>query len=404
MTDEQDSRRYLELGVSAAKTDVRDAIKALPISVAPGSFCRVVPDVLGDDPRYCVVSHADGAGTKSILAYLHYRLYADPNVFRGIAQDAVVMNLDDMLCVGVTNGFAVTSIINRNARRIDSRVLAAIVDGTQDFIAAMNTHGIRMTHCGGETADVGDSVRTLVVDSVLTARVPRSSLIQNAIVPDQAIVALASGGPATSYETEWNSGVGSNGLTLARHELLSSSLLAAYPEILDDTTRREAAYTGRFQPADLLPGTSVTVLDALLSPTRTFAPVIAVALREHAADIAGIVHCSGGGQLKCLRFGRGVAYRKDLGPTLPPLYEVLYQVGSAPLAEMARVYNMGFRMEIYCDERAVAGILDIARSVGVAAKRVGYTEASKSERNELTLTVRGETFRYSDEAWEEHHG
>jgi phosphoribosylformylglycinamidine cyclo-ligase len=399
--EERDSKRYLELGVSAAKTDVRDAVRALSGSVAPGSFCRVVPDVLAGDPEYCVVSHADGAGTKSILAYLHYRRHNDPDIFRGIAQDAVVMNLDDMLCVGATTGFAVTSIINRNARRIDGRVLKAIVDGTTEFVEAMNALDIRMVHCGGETADVGDSVRTLVVDSVLTARVARARLIHNAIVPGLAIVALAAGGAPSTYEAHWNSGIGSNGLTLARHELLSGSMPAAYPEILDDTTRREAAYTGPFQPDDLLPSSSVSVLDALLSPTRTFAPVVALALREYESDIVGIVHCSGGGQLKCLRFGRGIAYRKDLGPTLPSLYEVLYQVGSTSLAEMARVYNMGFRMEIYCAERAVAGILNIAGRFGVEAKRVGYTDVSESARNELTLTVRGETFRYSDEAWEE---
>jgi phosphoribosylformylglycinamidine cyclo-ligase len=400
--EERDSRRYLELGVSAAKTDVRDAVGALTGSVAPGSFCRVVPDVFNNDPDFCVISHADGAGTKSVLAYLHYRQHGDAAVFKGIAQDAIVMNLDDMLCVGAASGFAVTSIVNRNSRRIESKVLKAIVDGTMEFIARMNALGILMAHCGGETADVGDSVRTVVVDSVLTARLARERLIHNAVRPGLSIVALASGGPAATYETNWNSGIGSNGLTLARHELLNSSLPAEYPEILDDTTRREAAYTGPFQPNDALPGTPSSLLDALLSPTRTYAPIIALALRDYRSDIVGIVHNSGGGQLKCLRFGKRIAYFKDLGPSLPPLFEVLRGAGTTPLVEMARVFNMGFRMEIYCADRVVPALVDIAKSFGVEAKRVGYTEISTSKRNELVLTMRGETFRYADEAWEEH--
>ncbi len=391
---DHESRRYFALGVSAAKDGVYHAIAGVPAGVVPNSFCRVVEDVFLNNPDYCVVSHADGAGTKSILAYLHYAIHRDPAVFKGIAQDAIVMNLDDLLCVGVTQGFAVSSIINRNAKRIDDLVVKAIVDGSQEFIQRMNDLSISMVHCGGETADVGDIVKSIVVDSVITARMPKDRLIANQVEPDDAIVSLASGGNPCSYEDKWNSGIGSNGLTAARHELLSASVSRRFPEAFDDAIPESVRYRGPFELGQQLPGTSVSVLDALLSPTRTFAPVIAIVLDNFFPSISGLVHCTGGGQLKCLRFGDGISFVKDLGADIPPVFRAIKDASGMSWGEMAKIFNLGYRMEIYCRPQVARDIVAVANSFGIEARIVGHTARISAGANILSLTVEGEKWEY----------
>jgi phosphoribosylformylglycinamidine cyclo-ligase len=394
MKSDFESQRYLQLGVSAAKDDVHQAVSLLPKGLFDGAFCKVTEDIFGNDPDYCVVSHADGAGTKSILAYLHYATYGDAGVFRGIAQDAIVMNLDDLLCVGATKGFSVSTIINRNFKKVGREVVSSIIQGTHEFVELMNRHGISMILSGGETADVGDVVKTLLVDSVLTTRMPKARVIKNEIKPGDAIVSLASGGPACAYETAWNSGIGSNGITSARHELFGASIKGAFSECYDEALDPGIAYHGPYDTRSLLPGTQVTVLEALLSPTRTFAPVIAAVLGEFSSEISGLIHCTGGGQTKCLRFGKGIAFFKKIGPDISPIFRAIQQASGMSWGEMAKIYNMGYRMEIYCRESVVDGILAASTSFGIDAVVVGHTESSGTGQNELVLTVADEQFKY----------
>ena len=391
MTRGHDAKGYRDLGVSATKDEVHAAVAGLPAGVLPGAFCRVNDDVFHGDPAYCVVSHADGAGTKSILAYLHYVRTGDASAFRGIAQDALVMNLDDLLCVGATSGFVVASLVNRNARRVGGDVLKALVEGTRDFADRMTRLGVRMTVAGGETADVGDVVRTVLVDAVLTCRLEKRALVGYEVRPGDVIVGLASGGPATAYEDVPNSGIGCNGLTAARHRLLSHTVAERHPEAFDETLDASVVYTGPFEPDDRLPETDFTVLQALLSPTRTFAPVVREALARHRPDVSGLVHCTGGGQLKCLRFGQGLRYVKTI-PELPPLFRALKQHSGMGLEELATVFNLGYRMEVYCRESVAEAVVGIARGFGVGAAVLGHVEASPTRRNQVSMRVEDHEF------------
>jgi len=388
-----ESESYRRLGVSAAKDDVHRAVAALEPGLLPSAFCRVNPDVFHGDPAYCVVSHADGAGTKSILAYLKYRLTGDAGAFRGIAQDAIVMNLDDLLCVGATSGFVVASIVNRHARRAgDPAILEALVGGTRAFADRMNEFGVRLAVGGGETADVGDVVRSVLVDAVLTTRMERRRLLANDIRPGLAIVALASGGPPARYEDDWNSGIGCNGLTAARHELLGPGVGEAFPEAADDLLDRDLVYRGPFRPTDELPGMDRTVLDALLSPTRTFAPIVRALLDDAKLPIEGLIHITGGGHAKCLRFGQGVRYVVDLGDDVPAVFEAIKAASGRSWLEMAKVFNLGWRMLVLCPPERAGEVVDVARTFGVGGRVAGTTEPSTSGNNELALRVADETF------------
>ncbi len=393
-TDNQaESAHYTALGVSAAKEDVHRAVQLLPAELFPGSFCRIAPDIFNQDPEYCVVSHADGAGTKSILACVHFGLHHEAAVFRGVAQDAIVMNLDDLLCVGATGNVAVTSIVNRNNALVSAEVLEAIIGGTQQFIERMAQFGVLLHYCGGETADVGDIVRTVLVDSVLTCRMRREFVVDNAIGPNCAIVGLASGGPPAIYEDAWNSGIGSNGITAARHNLLRGETLgASSARFFDNALAPDLIYRGPFAPDDVLPSTVSTVLEALLSPTRTFAPIVAEILRTFRPHVKGLVHCTGGGQLKCLKFGHGIVIDKDLGANVPAVFQAIQRSSGLDWGELAKMFNLGFRMEIYCDEAVAAGIIDISRSFNVEAAILGRTGPSNTAGNVLRLRVHGEDF------------
>jgi phosphoribosylformylglycinamidine cyclo-ligase len=386
-----DAQGYVNLGVSATKDDVHAAVRGLPPGLLGTAFCRVNEDVFGGDPDFCVISHADGAGTKPILAYLHYATTGDAGAFKGIAQDAVVMNLDDLLCVGATGGFTVAPIISRNAKRVDGRVVQAVIAGTQEFVERMNRLGVRMVLTGGETADLGDVVKTVLVDAVLTCRMPRRLLVANAVRPGDVIVALASGGEPAAYEDGWNSGIGCNGITAARHLLLSHAVAERFPEVFDDALDPALVYRGPFGLGDELPGTGHTVLQALLSPTRTFAPVIRAVLEDHRDAISGMVHCTGGGQLKCLRFGDRIRYVKKLDD-VPPVFQAIQRHGGIGWPDMAKMFNLGYRLELYCRENAAPKILATCRHFRVGASVIGHTERSSSDRNEIALGVAGETF------------
>jgi phosphoribosylformylglycinamidine cyclo-ligase len=389
-----ESQRYLQLGVSAAKDDVHRAVSFLPKGLYDGAFCKITEDIFNDDPDYCVVSHADGAGTKSILAYIHYVVFGDVSIFRGIAQDAIVMNLDDLLCVGATKGFSVSTIVNRNLKKVSGEVVSSIIEGTHEFVESMNRHGVSMTLSGGETADVGDVVKTILVDSVLTTRMKRAAVVRNDIRPGDVIVSLPSGGPPCAYESTWNSGIGSNGITSARHELFGDSIKTMFAECYDDALGPDVAYHGPYDTESLLPGTESTVLEALLSPTRTFAPVIAAMLGEFLPEISGLIHCTGGGQTKCLRFGKNITYRKRIGPDIPAIFQAIKRASGMGWGEMAKIYNLGNRMEIYCREEIADHIIATSNSFGIEAKVVGHTESSPTDGNKLLLNIAGEDFEY----------
>jgi phosphoribosylformylglycinamidine cyclo-ligase len=398
MKSDYESERYLQLGVSAAKDDVHRAVSALPQGLYEKAFCKVIEDIFANDPNYCVISHADGAGTKSILGYLHYQTHGDPRIFKGIAQDAIVMNLDDLLCVGATRGFSVSTIINRNLKRIGGEIVTSIIEGTQEFAESMNRYGLSMIITGGETADVGDIVKTVMVDSVLTTRMPRADIIKNEIEPGSVILALASGGSASVYEDQWNSGIGSNGITSARHELLGPSIREKFKEAYDEALDPDIAYHGPYDIDDPLPGTNSTILEALLSPTRTFAPIIAAVLNEFSPYISGLVHCTGGGQTKCIRFGNGITFSKDLGLDIPAVFQAIKEASGMSWGEMAKIYNLGHRMEIYCRKDVVDDILATIKPFQVEARVVGHTELSGSKQNRLNLAIGDQLFEYSTNA------
>ena len=377
------NERYMQRGVSASKEDVHAAIKNVDKGLYPKAFCKIIPDILGGDPEYCNIMHADGAGTKSSLAYLYWRETGDLSVWKGIAQDALIMNIDDLLCVGAVDGILVSSTIGRNKHLIPGEVIAAIINGTEELLAELREQGIGVYATGGETADVGDLVRTIIVDSTVTCRMRRSDVIDNAhIRPGDVIVGLASYGQA-SYEREYNGGMGSNGLTSARHDVLTHTLAARSPESYDAATPDELVYSGTRELTEPIAGTPLDAGRLILSPTRTYAPIIRQVLDELRPRIHGMVHCSGGAQTKVLHFVDKVHVIKDnLFPT-PPLFELIQQESGTPWQEMYKVFNMGHRMELYVAPEDAARIIEISQSFGVEAQIVGRVEAA--EHKQLTI-------------------
>jgi phosphoribosylformylglycinamidine cyclo-ligase len=375
-----DRSRYAKRGVSSGKEEVHAAISKADKGLFPKAFCKIIPDMLGSDPAWCNIMHADGAGTKSSLAYVYWKETGDLSVWKGIAQDAVVMNLDDLLCVGVTDNILLSSTIGRNRNLIPGEVIRAIIEGTEEFLAQMRAGGIGIWSTGGETADVGDLVRTVIVDSTVTARMPRADVIDNLnIRSGDVIVGLASSGQST-YETNYNGGMGSNGLTSARHDVFSRYLADLYPESYDGNLPRDLVYAGRYRLTDPV---EVTGLDAgrlVLSPTRTYAPVIRKVLEVMRPAIHGMVHCSGGGQTKILHFIDRMHVVKDNLFPLPPLFRMIQESSGTPWDEMYRVFNMGHRMELYVDEADAAAIVEIAAGFNLEACIIGRCEASQSKK------------------------
>ena len=387
-----DRSRYGRRGVSSGKEDVHAAISKVDKGLFPGAFCKIVPDMLGGDPEYCNIMHADGAGTKSSLAYVYWKETGDISVWKGIAQDAVVMNLDDLLCVGATDNILLSSTIGRNRNLIPGEVISAVIEGTEEFLSRLRKAGVGIWSTGGETADVGDLVRTIIVDSTVTARMRRRDVITNAgIRPGDVIVGLASSGQ-TDWESEYNSGMGSNGLTSARHDIFEKYLAGLYPESFDPAVPEALVYSGRTKLTD---PTAVPGIDAarlVLSPTRTYAPVVIRILGSMRHKIHGMVHCSGGGQTKILHFIDRLHVIKDNLFPVPPLFEMIQKSSSTPWEEMYRVFNMGHRMELFVDREDAQPIIDIAASFNLEARVVGRCEAASSKK--LTIKSGFGEFQY----------
>lgn len=379
-------------GVSAAKEDVHNAIKNVDKGLYPKAFCKIIPDILGGDPEWCNIMHADGAGTKSSLAYAYWRETGDLSVWRGIAQDALVMNIDDLLCVGATDNILVSSTIGRNKRLIPGEVIAAIINGTEELLERMRSLGVSIYSTGGETADVGDLVRTIIVDSTVTCRMRRSDVINNAnIKGGDVIVGLSSSGKAT-YEEEYNGGMGSNGLTSARHDVFAKAVGEKFPETYDGGMPDELAYSGKVALTDPVEGTPVDAGKLVLSPTRTYAPVIKKLLQEMRPAIHGMVHCTGGAQTKVLHFVEGKHVIKDNLFPVPPLFALIQKQSGTDWREMYKVFNMGHRMEIYVSPEDAAKVMAISESFGIEARIIGRVEDAPENR----LTIMGEhgTFEY----------
>lgn len=371
-----DTSRYARRGVSSGKEDVHKAIAQVDKGLFPRAFCKIVPDHLAGSPDHCVVMHADGAGTKSALAYAYWKQTGDLSVWKGIAQDAVVMNLDDLLCVGATDRILLSSTIGRNKRLVPGEVIAAIIEGTEEFLQRMRDLGIGIHATGGETADVGDLVRTVIVDSTVTCRMRRDQVVDNArIAAGDVVVGLASHGQA-SYEDGYNAGMGSNGLTSARHDIFSKELAASFPETFDPATPEELVYSGQARLTDPLEGTPLDHGRAVLSPTRTYAPVVREVLAAMRHEVHGMVHCSGGAQAKVLHFIEGLRVVKDGLFPVPPLFAAIQRMSGTPWEEMYRVFNMGHRMEFYVPEARAAEIIAIAASFGIEGRLVGRVEAA----------------------------
>lgn len=379
-------------GVSASKEDVHAAIKNVDKGIFPRAFCKIIPDILGGDPEYCNIMHADGAGTKSSLAYVYWRETGDLSVWKGIAQDALVMNIDDLLCVGATEGILVSSTIGRNKMLIPGEVIAAIINGTEELLAELRAQGIGIWSTGGETADVGDLVRTIIVDSTVTCRMKRADVIDNGrIAPGDVIVGLASYGQA-AYESGYNGGMGSNGLTSARHDVFSHELAAKYPESYDAAVPDDLVYAGGMGLTDPVEGAPLDAGKLVLSPTRTYAPVIKKLLDELRPEIHGMVHCSGGALTKVMHFVEGKHVIKDNLLPVPPLFRLIAEQSGTDPAEMYKVFNMGMRMEIYLAPEYAQRVIDIAGEFGIAAQVIGRVEAAATNR--LTISSELGTFEY----------
>lgn len=385
--------RYNLRGVSAGKEEVHNAIKNVDKGLFPQAFCKIVPDFLTGDPEYCVVMHADGAGTKSSLAYMYWKETGDISVWKGIAQDALIMNIDDLLCVGATENILLSSTIGRNKNLITGEVIAAIINGTEELLETLREQGIGIYSTGGETADVGDLVRTIIVDSTVVCRMKRSEVISNhTIQAGDVIVGLASFGQAT-YETEYNGGMGSNGLTSARHDVFNKTLAAKFPESFDAAVPEELVYSGSRNLTDSVDGVPVDAGKLVLSPTRTYAPVIKQILDKHRTSIHGMVHCSGGAQTKVLHFVNNVHVIKDNLFPIPPLFKMIQEESGTDWKEMYKVFNMGHRMEIYVPEHIAADIIAISKSFNIDAQIIGKVEAMEGKQ----VTVRSEVgeFQYN---------
>ncbi|MCY7349965.1 MAG: phosphoribosylformylglycinamidine cyclo-ligase [Cytophagaceae bacterium] len=380
------SDRYAQRGVSASKEDVHRAIERLDKGLFPKAFCKISPDTLAGDPAYCTIMHADGAGTKSALAYLYWRETGDLSVWRGIAQDAVVMNTDDLLCVGALGPMLLSSTIGRNKNLIPGEVIAELINGTEEVLQMLRDHGVDIQSTGGETADVGDLARTVIVDSTVIARMRRADVISNdRIQPGDVVVGLASYGQAT-YETTYNGGMGSNGLTSARHDVLGHYLANLYPESFDPAVPESLIYSGSKKLTDATEGTPLNVGQLILSPTRTYAPIVKAFLHELRPVVHGMVHCSGGAQTKVLHFIENLHVVKDNLFLTPPLFRLIQQESETTWQEMYQVFNMGHRLEVYLEARYANAVIDAAHSFGVEAQVIGYVEASEKKQ----VTVRSE--------------
>lgn len=388
--------RYAQRGVSAGKEEVHSAVDKLDRGIFPSAFCKITEDYLTGSRKKCNVIHSDGSGTKSIIAYLYYKETGDASVFKGISQDSIVMNIDDLLCIGVYDRILLSNTLNRNAKNIDGKALAALINGAEEFLATLRKYGVKIYGGGGETADTGDITGTVAVDSCAVAVMDKKSVISgDAIKPGLAIVGLASFGKA-SYETFENSGIGSNGLTSARHDMLCKYYAKKYPETFDKNIDKKFVYCGPYKFADKLPDSNMTVAEAILSPTRTYAPVIAKLAKKHKNLIKGLVHCSGGGQTKCLRFGKGVHFVKDNLFEPPAVFKAIQDASKTTLKEMYEVYNMGHRMEVYCSEKDVDKVIAVAKSFKIAAQKVGYTEKTQRAdgKNHLTIKLGSKRIEY----------
>ena len=387
------SNRYNLRGVSASKEDVHLAIKNIDKGLFPQAFCKIIPDYLTNDDQYCIIMHADGAGTKSSLAYMYWKETGDLSVWKGIAQDALIMNIDDLLCVGATDNILLSSTIGRNKNLIPAEVISAIINGTEELIAELKKHGVTIHSTGGETADVGDLVRTIIVDSTVTARMKRADVIDNAnIQAGDVIVGLASFGQAT-YESEYNGGMGSNGLTSARHDVFAKYLAEKYPESFDAAVPNELVYSGQIQLTDAVVNSPINAGKLVLSPTRTYAPVIKKLLSKYnSTHIHGMVHCSGGAQTKVLHFVNNVHVIKDNLFPVPPLFQLIQQNSKTDWKEMYQVFNCGHRMEIYVPNEIAQDIIEISKSFHIDAQIVGRVEQSESKK--LTIVSEYGTFEY----------
>ncbi|MBL7888179.1 MAG: phosphoribosylformylglycinamidine cyclo-ligase [Bacteroidia bacterium] len=386
--------RYNQRGVSASKEDVHNAISKIDKGLFPKAFCKIVPDHLSGDPNYCIVMHADGAGTKSSLAYMYWKETGDASVWKGIAQDAIIMNTDDLLCVGAVDNILLSSTIGRNKNLIPGEVISAIINGTEEILEQLRNHGIGIFSTGGETADVGDLVRTLIVDSTVVCRMKRSDVIDNKkIQAGDVIVGLASSGKA-NYEAEYNGGMGSNGLTSARHDVFEKYLASKFPESFDAAVPESLVYSGKVKLTEKINVGSeeVTAGKLVLSPTRTYAPIIKKILDKYRPQIHGMVHCSGGAQTKVLHFTNNVHVIKDNLFLIPPLFKLIHEQSGTDWKEMYKVFNMGHRMELYVPQEIAQDIIAISKSFNVDAQIVGRVEASETNR----LTIRSEfgTFEY----------
>jgi phosphoribosylformylglycinamidine cyclo-ligase len=378
--------KYSKRGVSSSKEDVHKAISGIGKGLFPGAFCKIVPDLLGGDNEYCNIMHADGAGTKSSLAYIYWKETGDMSVWRGVAQDAIIMNLDDLLCVGAYDNILLSSTIGRNKNLIPGEVISAIINATEEILAGLRELGIGIWSTGGETADVGDLVRSIIVDSTVVARMKRKEVISNdGIRPGNVIVGLSSSGQ-TTYENEYNGGMGSNGLTSARHDVFGNYLAGKYPESFDPSIPEELVYSGKLKLTDKIEELGIDAGKLVLSPTRTYAPVIREVIGSHRGEISGMVHCSGGGQTKILHFVDRIHVVKDDLFGLPPLFRIIQNQSGTSWEEMYRVFNMGHRFEIYTNENTAGKIIDIASGFNLEAKIIGHCEASPSKK----LTIKSE--------------
>jgi phosphoribosylformylglycinamidine cyclo-ligase len=387
------SEKYMQRGVSASKEDVHNAIKNIDKGIFPKAFCKIIPDIIGGNPDYCNIMHADGAGTKSSLAYIYWKETGDMSVWKGIAQDAIIMNVDDLLCVGATENILLSSTIGRNKNLIPGDVIAAIINGTEEVLDTLRQHGISIYSTGGETADVGDLVRTIIVDSTVTARMKRDDVITNEkIGPGDVIVGLASFGKAT-YETEYNGGMGSNGLTSARHDVFNKTYASKYPESFDKSIPEELAYSGKLSLTEKVPGPNVAAGKLVLSPTRTYAPVIKKILEGDRRNIHGLIHCSGGAQTKVLHFVDNCHIIKDQLFDIPPLFKVIQEQSQTDWKEMYKVFNMGHRMEVYVSEKLADEIISISKSFDIEAKVIGRVESFNGKK--LTIKSAKGMFEYN---------
>ncbi|MBS1680804.1 MAG: phosphoribosylformylglycinamidine cyclo-ligase [Bacteroidetes bacterium] len=384
--------RYTQRGVSASKEDVHRAIKNIDKGLFPKAFCKIVLDHLGGDENFCTVMHADGAGTKSSLAYIYWKETGDKNIWRGIAQDAIVMNVDDLLCVGATGPIVLSSTIGRNKNKIPGEIISEVIEGTEQTLEMLRAHGMEIHSTGGETADVGDLVRTIIVDSTVTARLRKNEVIDNSkIQAGDVVVGLASYGQAT-YENEYNGGMGSNGLTSARHDVFHKEYAAKYPESFDGDVNADLVYSGKYKVTDFVPGVPVNVGKLVLAPTRTYAPVVIPILAEMRNQIHGMVHCSGGAQTKILHFIDSLHVIKDNLFAVPPLFKLIHECSGTDWKEMYKVFNMGHRLEIYLNEKLADHVIQFAKSFGIEAQVIGHVE--KAVNKKVTVKSTAGIFEY----------